>query len=175
MCLQGGTGVWKIIIDYHNFLPYFWLPLFFISTIESSIFRIFGPTKLSSQEVSSFLNVAGWISQNGAHITHSVHFVLDTNVRDTLYQVHTVYFYGYVQRTLNIKDYRSNYRLFKQKHRKNCECCQVSRLIVWYQRLSWIQVLNCQNCNQCLKCQKSPGLSFQNCLSCQKLSKIVKN
>ena len=42
-------------------------------------------------------------------------------------------------------------------------------LIVWYQRLSCIQVLNCQNCNQCLKCHKSPGLSFQNC---QKLSQF---
>ena len=28
-------------------------------------------------------------------------------------------------------------------------------LIVRYQRLSWIQVLNFQNCNQCLNCQKS--------------------
>ena len=41
------------------------------------------------------------------------------------------------------------------KHRKNCECCPVSQLIVIQQRLSWIQVLNCQNCNQCLKCHKS--------------------
>ena len=44
------------------------------------------------------------------------------------------------------------------KHRKNCECCPVSQLIVRKQRLSWIQVLNCQNCSQCLKCQKSLGL-----------------
>ena len=42
----------------------------------------------------------------------------------------------------------------------------MSLLIVRYQILSWIQVLNCQNCNQCLKCHKSPGLSFQ-------LSKII--
>ena len=41
------------------------------------------------------------------------------------------------------------------KHRKNCECCPVSQLIVRKQRLSWIQVLNCQNCNQCLKCHLS--------------------
>ena len=33
------------------------------------------------------------------------------------------------------------------KHRKNCECCPVSLLIVMQQRLSWIQVLNCQKCN----------------------------
>ena len=57
---------------------------------------------------------------------------------------------------------------YKSKHRKNCECCPVSQLIVRYQRLSWIQVFNFQNCNQCLKCHKSPGLS------CQKLSKIVR-
>ena len=43
------------------------------------------------------------------------------------------------------------------KHRKNCECCPVSQLIVRSQRLSWIQVLNCQNCSQCLKCHKSLG------------------
>ena len=49
------------------------------------------------------------------------------------------------------------------KHRKNCECCPVSLLNVRSQRLSWIQVLNCQNCNQCLK-----GHSLS------KLSKIVK-
>ena len=60
--------------------------------------------------------------------------------------------------------------IFLIKHRKNCECCPVSQLIVRYQRLSWIQVLNCQNCNQCLKCHKSPGLSFQNC---QKIVSIV--
>ena len=41
------------------------------------------------------------------------------------------------------------------KHRKNCECCPVSLLIVRKQRLSEIQVLNCQNSNQCLNCQKS--------------------
>ena len=45
-----------------------------------------------------------------------------------------------------------------KKHRKNCECCPVSQLIVRSQRLSWIQVLNCQNCSQCLKCHKSLGL-----------------
>ena len=38
------------------------------------------------------------------------------------------------------------------KHHNNCECCPVSLLIVRYQRLSWIQVLNFQKCNQCLKC-----------------------
>ena len=48
------------------------------------------------------------------------------------------------------------------KHRKNCECCPVSLLIVKSQRLSWIQVLNCQNCNHL----KGHNLS--------KLSKIVK-
>ena len=45
-----------------------------------------------------------------------------------------------------------------RKHRKNCECCPVSQLIVRSQRLSWFQVLNCQNCSQCLKCHKSLGL-----------------
>ena len=34
------------------------------------------------------------------------------------------------------------------KHRKNCECCPVSQLIVRSQNLSWIQFLNCQNCSQ---------------------------
>ena len=34
----------------------------------------------------------------------------------------------------------------------------MSQLIVRSQRLSWIQVLNCQNCSQCLKCHKSLGL-----------------
>ena len=47
------------------------------------------------------------------------------------------------------------------KHRKNCECCPVSQLNVKKQRLSWIQVLNCQNCKQCLNCHKSPWFSFQ--------------
>ena len=37
----------------------------------------------------------------------------------------------------------------------------MSLLIVRSQRLSWIQVLNCQNFNQCLKCHKNPGLSLQ--------------
>ena len=47
-----------------------------------------------------------------------------------------------------------------QWHRKNCECCPVSLLIVRHQRLSWIQVLNWQNCNKCLKCHKCLGLSL---------------
>ena len=34
------------------------------------------------------------------------------------------------------------------KHRKNCECCPVSLLIVRSQWLSWIQVLNCLKCKQ---------------------------
>ena len=59
------------------------------------------------------------------------------------------------------------------KHRKNWECCPVSQLIVRYQRLSWIQVLNCQNCYQCLKCHKSPGLPFQ-FSNFQKLSQLSK-
>ena len=46
-------------------------------------------------------------------------------------------------------------RWLSTKHRKNCECCPVSLLIVRKQRMSWIQVLNCQNSNQCLNCQKS--------------------
>ena len=45
-----------------------------------------------------------------------------------------------------------------EKHRKNCKCCPVSLLIARSQRLSCIQVLNCQNCSQCLKCHKSLGL-----------------
>ena len=51
------------------------------------------------------------------------------------------------------------------KHRKNCECCPVSLLIVGQQRMSWIQVLNCKDCNQCLKCHKSLGLSLSLSLS----------
>ena len=51
------------------------------------------------------------------------------------------------------------------KHRKNCECCPVSLLIVKSQRLSWIQVLNCQNCNH---------LKGHVCQNCQQLSTIVK-
>ena len=54
------------------------------------------------------------------------------------------------------------------KHHKNCKCCPVSLIILRSQRLSWIQVLNCQNCNQCLKGHKSQGS-----LSLSKLSKIV--
>ena len=48
-----------------------------------------------------------------------------------------------------------------EKHRKKCECSPVSLLNVRQQRLSRIQVLNCQHFNQYLKCHKSPGLSFQ--------------
>ena len=59
-------------------------------------------------------------------------------------------------------------------HRKNCECCPVSQLIVRSQRLSWIQVLNCQNCSQCLKCRKSLGLSLLMSLYWS-LSNIVRN
>ena len=55
----------------------------------------------------------------------------------------------------NCNDFSSQYN--NLKHRKNCKCCPVSLLIVRSQRLSWIQVLNCQNCNQCLKGNKSPG------------------
>ena len=36
-------------------------------------------------------------------------------------------------------------------HRKNCECCPVSLLIVRSQRLSWIQILNCHHCPKCHK------------------------
>ena len=44
------------------------------------------------------------------------------------------------------------------KHRKNCECCPVSLLIVRRQRLSCIQVLNCQNWNYlCVKYHKDEG------------------
>ena len=49
-------------------------------------------------------------------------------------------------------------------HRKNCECCPVSLLIVRQQRLSWIQVLNCQNCNQYLKCHRSLRLLLKGVL-----------
>ena len=67
----------------------------------------------------------------------------------------------------------------KKKHRKNCECCPVSFLIVRWQKLSWIQVLTCQNCDRCVKSHKSLGLSklseiVRNCQSCQKLSKLSK-
>ena len=55
----------------------------------------------------------------------------------------------------NLIIYLTKYSL---KHRKNCECCPVSQLIVRSQTLSWIQVLNYQNCSQCLKCHKSLGL-----------------
>ena len=40
-----------------------------------------------------------------------------------------------------------------QKHRKNCECCPVSLLIVRKQRMSLIHALDCQNSNRCLNCQ----------------------
>ena len=65
----------------------------------------------------------------------------------------------------------------KAKHRKNCECCPLSQLIVRQQRLSWIQLLNCQNCNQCLKCHKSLDC-LCHCLCCcfwLFVVKIVKN
>ena len=35
-----------------------------------------------------------------------------------------------------------------EKHRKNCECCPVSLLIVRSQWLSWSQVLDCLKCKQ---------------------------
>ena len=44
----------------------------------------------------------------------------------------------------------------------------LSQLIVRYQRLSWIQLLNCHNCNQCLKSHKSLTRTVFS-----KLSKIV--
>ena len=53
------------------------------------------------------------------------------------------------------------------RHRKNCECCPVSLLIVRSERLSWIQVLNCQNrflniilsciCKHRKNCECCPG------------------
>ena len=49
----------------------------------------------------------------------------------------------------------------KKKHRKNCECCPVSLLIVRKQSLSRNQVLNCQKCNQCLKGGNSFGMFFE--------------
>ena len=55
------------------------------------------------------------------------------------------------------------------KHRKNCECCPVSQLIVRTQRLSWIQVLNCQIYNQCLKCQNGKT----NCQNCHKKFSVI--
>ena len=44
------------------------------------------------------------------------------------------------------------------KHRKNCEWCPLSLLIVRLQRLSWIPVLNWKICNQWFKCHKSLGM-----------------
>ena len=46
---------------------------------------------------------------------------------------------------------------------KNCDYCPLSLFQV--KRLSWIQVLNCQNCNPCLKCHKSAEL---NCVACER-------
>ena len=70
--------------------------------------------------------------------------------------------------TVLINDFNRVGSPFRQtwscKHRKNCECCPVSLLIVRQQRLSWIQVLNCQNCNQCLKSHKSLGSLFEGAL-----------
>ena len=63
--------------------------------------------------------------------------------------------------------HKTNFR----KHRQNCECCPVSLLIVRSQRLSWIQVLNCQHCNQC-QGHKSLGVSLS--LSLSKIERIVK-
>ena len=45
-------------------------------------------------------------------------------------------------------DLDSNWVTHPLKHRKNCECCPVSQLIVRQQRLSLIQVLNCQYYNE---------------------------
>ena len=39
-------------------------------------------------------------------------------------------------------------RQIMKKHRKNCECCPVSLLIVRSQWLSWSQVLNCLKCRK---------------------------
>ena len=50
--------------------------------------------------------------------------------------------------------------LCQKKHRKNCECSPVSQLIVRWQRLSWIQVLNCLYCNRCLKCHNIAKVFF---------------
>ena len=38
--------------------------------------------------------------------------------------------------------------MWRKKHRKNCECCPVSLLIVRSQWLSWSQVLDCLKCKQ---------------------------
>ena len=54
---------------------------------------------------------------------------------------------GVTNSTAFCNEILTNGGLLKEKHRKNCECCPVSLLIVRQQRLSWIQVLNCQNCN----------------------------
>ena len=59
------------------------------------------------------------------------------------------------------------------KHRKNCECCPVSQLIVRYWMIVWIQVLNCQKCNQCLKCQVSNTIfPIVNKLASSKMRKL---
>ena len=42
--------------------------------------------------------------------------------------------------------------LILSKHIARIKCCPVWLVIVMQQRLSWIDVLNCQNYNQCLKC-----------------------
>ena len=52
----------------------------------------------------------------------------------------------------------------RNKHRKNCECCPVSLLIVMSQWLSWIQVLHCpkwrqfHTCSQAMSCLLCHGL-----------------
>ena len=89
-------------------------------------------------------------------------------------QCHRLTIYFYIQSKLKLKFPSSSLRVIEistqcarreddtfvertpfKKHRKNCECCPVSHFIVRKQRLSWIQVLNCQNRNQCLNCRKS--------------------
>ena len=80
--------------------------------------------------------------------------------------------YTHIQLEMNSVCYNINV-----KHLKNCECCPLSLLIVRWQRLSWIQVLNFRTV-----ISVSNVTSLQDCLfNCQnfqklsKLSKIVKN
>ena len=53
---------------------------------------------------------------------------------------------------------------YRYKHRKNCECCPLSQLIVRLQRLSWIQVLNCQYYNQFRKVDLGRSFLVRSCL-----------
>ena len=151
MCLKGGCGLWRWALS----LPS--LNLFQVFKISPSAFD-----KYRYERQLSVTKAKGWTRQGRGGEEEKGRRWQDREGRpasvvktSTVQTIQTEHLGGAGGRMLFERLFAVQPSPIIDKHRKNCECCPVSQLIVKWQRLSWIQVLICQNCNQCLKCHKS--------------------